>query len=162
MIVAALVILVMVLNLIQIGIQAIQSDAGNYLTGRLSQGEFLEQNLGWYARAMQAVNDLPEGSQALMLWEPRSLYCQPKCVPDEIIDRWKHDLSVYHEPDAILERWRSMGYSHLLYYRLGADFVRRDDHRYSAGDWKALDQLLANLSPPQDYGGAYLLYRLEP
>jgi hypothetical protein len=162
MIVAALIILVMVLTLIQVCVQVIQADAGNYLTGRSNRDEFLEQNLGWYARAMQTVGDLPEGSQALMLWEPRSLYCLPKCVPDEIIDRWKHDLEVYREPDAILERWRSLGYSHLLYYRLGADLVRGSDQRYAAGEWAALDGLLAKLPPPQDFGGAYLLYRLEP
>jgi hypothetical protein len=97
-----------------------------------------------------------------MLWEPRSLYCLPKCIPDEIIDRWKHDLLIYQEPDAVLESWRSLGYSHLLYYQLGSDFVRRDDQRYSAGDWEALDRLRAYLPPPQDFGGAYLLYRLEP
>ena len=161
-VVGALIILVMTLTLIQVGVQTVQSGAGNYLTGKYDQEEFLEQNLGWYARSVEAINALPDNASVLMLWEPRSLYCLPRCVPDEVIDRWKHDRAMGNEVEIILERWRSMGYSHLLYYRLGAEYVRNEDKRYSPEDWETLDALLSTLHPPVDFGGAYYLYRLNP
>src|SRR4030067_705588 len=99
----------------------------------------------WYATAMQAIQKLPEDALVLMLWEPRSLYCLPKCVPDEVIDRWKHDLFTWKEPGAILKNWQASGYTHLLYYRFGADFVRMEDIRYSTSDWETLDTLLVGL-----------------
>jgi hypothetical protein len=161
-VVGALIILVMTLTLIQLGIQTVQSGAGNYLAGKLDEEGFLDQNLGWYARSMKAINDLPDDASVLMLWEPRSLYCLPKCVPDEVIDRWMHDRAMGNETDIIREGWRSEGYSHLLYYRLGADYVRNEDKRYSPEDWAALNALLSSLPPPVDFGGAYSLYRLNP
>lgn len=161
-VIASLIVLILLLTLAQIGVQTIQSGALNYLTGGFNQQDYLERNLGWFAKAMQAVNDLPQGSKTLMLWETRSLYCLPNCVPDEVIDRWKHDLSLYRQPGAVLENWRSKGYSHVLYYRFGAEYVRGSDQRYAPDDWKALDGLLSSLPPPVDLGGAYLLYRLEP
>jgi hypothetical protein len=132
------------------------------MAGKLNQDEFLEQNLGWYARSMKAINDLPDNALVLMLWEPRSLYCLPKCVADEVIDRWKHDRTMGKEANIILEQWRSRGYSHLLYYRLGAEYIRNEDKRYSPDDWETLDSLLSTLPPPVDFGGAYSLYRLNP
>ena len=161
-VVGALIILVMILTLIQVSVQTIQSGAGNYLTGKFNQEEYLEQNLGWYARSMEAINDLPKSASVLMLWEPRSLYCLPKCVADEVIDQWKHDRTMGGKADIILEQWRSKGYSHLLYFRLGAEYVRNEDKRYSPEDWKTLDALLSTLPPPVDFGGAYYLYRLNP
>jgi hypothetical protein len=161
-VVGALIILVMTLTLIQISVQTVQSGVGDYLTGKFNQTEFLEQNLGWYARAMGGIDDLPDSASVLMLWEPRSLYCLPKCVADEVIDRWKHDRTKGNEADRILEGWRSKGYSHLLYYKLGAEFVRYEDKRYLPDDWETLDVLLSSLPPPVDFGGAYYLYRLNP
>jgi len=158
----ALVFVVWLFSVLEVGRYTLGQGAPQEVLGILSPEDYLDKNLGWFARTMQAVNDLPEGSKALMLWEPRSLYCLPKCVPDEVIDRWKHDLSVYQDPSAILENWRSTGYSHLIDYQAGADFVIGEDQRYSPGDWEALDALLSNLPPPVDLGGAYLLYSLQP
>lgn len=97
-----------------------------------------------------------------MLWEPRSYYCLPRCVPDEILDQWRHARQTIGEPQEILNSWRAKGYTHLLYNRFGADFVRADDKRYRDTDWLALDELLSQLQEPVDFGGAYELYSLEP
>jgi len=50
----------------------------------------------------------------------------------------------------------------LLYYRFGTAFVRSDDPSYQNADWVALDDLLAQLGTPVDFGGAYELYSLKP
>jgi hypothetical protein len=95
-----------------------------------------------------------------MLWEARSYYCAPACHPDEMLDHWLHDRNRAMNSRAILYDWRRQGYTHLLVYKLGMDFIRQDDQRYEAGDWQALDGLLGELPEPVDFGGAYQLYAL--
>ncbi len=46
----------------------------------------------------------------------------------------------------MLEAWRDAGYTHLLFYKTGADFVRQEDSRYTPQEWQALDELLAELT----------------
>jgi hypothetical protein len=116
---------------------------------------------------MQALNKLPAGSRVLMLWEARSLYCLPVCEPDEIIDRWVRQL---HEsgvsnpatPEEIIQSWKEAGYTHLLFYRLGADFIRTQSLNSQADDWLALEATLHRLTPVQDFGNTYQLYRITP
>ena len=102
-----------------------------------------------------------------MLWEARSLYCLPVCEPDEIIDRWKRDRyegSGAHPASAeeIIQSWKEAGYTHLLFYRLGADFIRSQSPDSTADDWAALEVLLRQLYLMQNFGDTYLLYRIAP
>jgi hypothetical protein len=98
----------------------------------------------------------------LMLWEPRSLYCAPRCQPDEVLDRWRSDFNEYHQSEAILSVWRQEGFTHLLVHQAGEEFIRHDDDRYSPAEWQTLDELLDMLTPAANYGEAYTLYRLNP
>lgn len=159
---AALLMLVLWLNALQVGINTFRLAAPQWLLGLRSNQEYLVQNLGSYALAMQAVQDLPEESSALMLWEARGYYCLPNCEPDEIIDRWVYQLALDGDPASALQSWRQAGYTHLLYYRLGADFVAGTD-RYTPFDRRALDDMLAELPVVEDFGdpaGPYTLYSL--
>ena len=75
------------------------------------------------------MNDLKTRSlqgPILMLWEPRSFHCSPYCVPDEILDRWIHDLTTSGSPDAVLDAWREMGVTQLLVNHQGAALVAPD------------------------------------
>ncbi len=167
---AFLIALVLALNVFELGVETVQRGALQAVFGLRAADEYLGDNWGWYAPAMKAVSELPPGSRALMLWETRSLYCLPKCEPDEVLDRWLRERydggSVAGEarsPQAILEGWRAQGYTHLLVHRLGADFLRAENQPvYQVSDWQALDDLLALLPPGEDFGGAYVLYRLKP
>jgi hypothetical protein len=160
--VAALVLVVWGFSVFEVVRFALELGSPQEVLGITPAEDYIEDNLGWYARSTQVIKDLPDDASVLMLWEPRSLYCLPKCVPDEVIDRWKHDRAMWDKPDVILDQWRLEGYSHLLFNRLGAEFVREQDKRYSPDDWEALDKLLSNLPPPVDIGGAYYLYGLSP
>lgn len=51
------------------------------LTGMQSRHTYLTDRLGWYAPAMQAVNELPPGSRVVFLWEVRAYYCRADCLP---------------------------------------------------------------------------------
>jgi len=155
------VLLALYLNVFQIGNAVLRQNAPQTVFSISTEEEYLLNNLGWYAWVLESIDELPEGSQALMLWEPRSYYCTPKCTPDEVLDRWYRDVRSHQDSDEILKAWRDDGYTHLLFYREGADFIRDEDSRYQDSDWQFLEQLLASLPAPLGFGDVYALYPLD-
>jgi 4-amino-4-deoxy-L-arabinose transferase-like glycosyltransferase len=125
-----------------------------------SAEDYRTRNLGLYEPAMQFVNGLSPGSRVLMLWETRSYACLPICDPDEIIDRWHHDILAYQTPEMVIQAWRAAGYTHVLYNRTGADFIQNTSPDYQSQDWEKLDILLHELTPKQEFGNAYVLYAI--
>ncbi len=160
--VGSLVVLILGLNTINLGLDVLSKGAAQTVVGIKSSQQYLDDNLGWYSPAVRSIQELPGEGDVLMLWEPRSLYCAPRCQPDEVLDRWRGDLHKHGQPESILNEWREMGYTHLLVHHAGADFVRQEDTRYSPAEWQALDALLERLPPMADFGEAYSLYRLGP
>ncbi len=161
-VVAVLVSVVLGFNILQVATELVNGGALAVLFNVETPEDYLNDNLGWYYPAAKAIRDLPDGSRVLLLWEPRSFYCQPKCVPDEVLDKWRHARQMVGEPGEVLESWRDDGYTHLLYNRFGANFIRSDDARYNNADWVAFDDLLARLNAPVEFGSAYELYSLLP
>ena len=84
--------IVLWLNVIQVASRTLQMGAPRYHFGLVSSRQYLEDNLGWYARAMEAVRALPEGNRVVTLWEARGYYCNPVCESDEVLDRWVHQM----------------------------------------------------------------------
>jgi hypothetical protein len=161
-ILSALVLLVLGLNMIDVGLFTLRARAPQVVLGIESSQAYLEHNLGWHYPAMQALVDLPEGDQAMLLLEPRSLYCQPRCEPDETMDRWKRDWLSAAPPAEILQSWRSEGFTHVLFYQAGANFMRETgDSHHSVEEWLALDQFLTGLKQTANFGDAYLLYDIQ-
>lgn len=168
----ALILLVFGFNVLEVGVFSLHQGSLELLLGNRSKEAYLSGNLGGFAPAMQAVRELPPESRVLMLWEPRSLYCHPRCFPDEILDRWLNDRytgspsnlkhAAGRTAGAILHSWQEAGYTHLLFYRLGADFVRQEDGRYRPSDWQALEDLFTRLPAPETFGPAYSLFKLIP
>jgi hypothetical protein len=162
-----LILLVLGFNTFETGMQTINQGSVKAIVGLSTPDQYLADNLGWFEPAMQALKKLPSGSRVLMLWEARSLYCLPVCEPDEVIDRWVRDRyerngSTPATPEEILHSWKEAGYTHLLFNRLGADFIRSQSPGNSPDDWLALEALLRQLSLVQDFGNTYLLYRIAP
>ena len=158
----SLVVLALGLNAIQLGLETLSRQTIETLTGQRLPGDYLAANLGWIVAADQAIGELPEDARVILLWEPRSLYCLPRCDPDEVLDRWLVDWDANQSAAGVLAFWQAAGYSHLLFNQQGADFVREQDSRYTTEHWQALEDLLANLPPPREIGGGYQLYSLEP
>ncbi len=157
----ALILLALIFNVFQVGRVSLERGAWDVLIGLRSSEDYQVDNLGWYAVAMQSLTELPAGSRVVLLWEARSLGCLPVCDPDETLDRWMDDLRSLGDPAAVARTWREQGFTHVLYYRLGADFVRASDQRYQPGEWDVLDALLASLPVVENFGEAYTLYALE-
>lgn len=137
--------------------------------GRLSRDDFLRANLGAYSAAMRAVAELPAGSQVRLMWEPRSYYCLRAgaaqgidCIPDILFDHWALPLVQGAAPQAVLERWRSAGDTHLLVFDLGLDFVLDNGGTFQAYDATFRDALAAVAVPVWTDGQAYTLYAWAP
>ncbi len=110
---------------------------------------------------METVQGLPANSHVLMLWETRGYYCQPRCDSDEVIDRWPHNSSIYTDSLSMLQTWHDQGYTDLLIYNAGEDFVRENDPEGETTNWPLLDLIVANLTVEKEIAnGAYTLYKL--
>lgn len=165
---AVLILLALVLTTLELGVETIRADSVAAGLGLIGSDEFLSGVWGWYSPAMQAVRDLPPGSRTLMLWEGRWLYCLPGCEPDEIQDRWLRER--YPSPGAtarpaeeILAGWRDQGYTELMVFLLGGEFIRQEGRMpYQPEDWQTLEALLDSLPVVRDFGQTYRLYRLTP
>lgn len=158
---AALVILVIGFNTLEVNLASVRQGAQHAALGLTSEQQYLSDNLGWYEPAMQAVTSLPEGSLTQLIYEPRNLYCQPACLPDENLDRWISDVATYGDSASILAHWKEQGITHILVYRSGVEFLMdNNDPHHPLATLQALNDFLNKLPTPRDFGGVYELYAL--
>ncbi len=157
---AAMVLLSLSLASFQAVKDLARHKTGAVFLGVESQDSYLVNRLGAYALAARAAEEIEGEGTVVNLWEPRGFYCRPACLPDVWIARWFVLRRTLGENDAILDKWRDQGVTHLLLYQAGRDFTIRTDPRFTTEDWRALDDLLGNLEPVEAIGDAYTLYRL--
>jgi 4-amino-4-deoxy-L-arabinose transferase-like glycosyltransferase len=129
--------------------------------GLESRQAYLENNLGWYARAVQGLSNLPPGSQPLMLWEARGLYAPLNVQADPWIDRYRGDLLEVSSASALLERWKSQGITHLLVYDLGLELIRPAAGAPPGLRWTTWQELQHLLPAPTTIGDTYFLYTIQ-
>jgi len=155
-------LMVFTFNLIEIGGEVSQKAPFAVLNGTLSPAAYRARNLGSYAEALSALEELPPDARVLMLWETRSLDCLPNCDPDETIDRWYETSLTHASAEEILHFWQVDGYTHLLLNKIGLEFILENDGRISSANWKKLETLLSMLAPPNNIAPGYELYELTP
>lgn len=157
--------LVLVLTVLQTGMDTLQHKDVPVLTGAISEGDYLYHRLGWHYAAMKAVEDLPEDAKVLFLFEPRSYYCPPeRCLPDGILDVWYHARRLGGTSADLAQTWQKEGVSHVLHYALGADTLRQKGvDPFTEQDWAELERLQTqHMTLIENFGDAYLLYELTP
>ena len=157
---AAVVFLVVGLLTFQQVRQTVNVRPAPVLLGDESEASYLGRRLGSTYYTQQALAGLPMGSRVLMLWEPRALYCAPRCVADPWIDRWLLERRLLGAPELIRQAWGQEGVTHVLLFETGRAFVERQDPRYTRADWLALDELLHSLRRIEAAGEGYALYEL--
>ncbi len=121
----AALLITLALNSIAWTAQTIAFNPFPVLVGLESEEAYLERNLGSHAIAMRELAHLPAGSRVLFLWEPRTYYSPVPAYPDAILDNWPHAVSQLENAAQIADRWRSQGFTHILLYRSGLDFIVR-------------------------------------
>lgn len=102
--------------------------AAPYLLGIISRDTFLLDNLGTYYNLMQHLETLPEGSEVMMLWEPKSYHCPATltCTPDILFDHWGRALKNSPDTAEVLHSWRDQGVDYVLVHDQGYQFVIED------------------------------------
>jgi hypothetical protein len=160
---AALVALVVGLSTLEVSLASLRNGAPQAALGLKDQETYLADALGWFQPAMKTVRELPAGQRVQLIYEPRSLYCAPTCLPDEILDRWKRMwIEEGDDPAAIRAAWRKEGITRLLVNRQGMRFLlEAADPHHPPADLQALDRFLNTLPAPVDFGGVYELYSVE-
>ncbi len=156
-----LIIMVLAFNTFQLLTEVVDRDVPPNVFGYQSNQEYLEKNLGWYARAIDEINLLNEGERVLFLYEPRGFGCIPKCDPDEILDQWKVTYHEFKSTEEIITTWKNDGFTHILVYTKGMEFLREEqDPHHPPVELDALEKLTTSLSLVANYGDWYKLYFL--
>lgn len=131
-----------------------------YFMGTQTQTAYLENSLGFYTRAMDALKALPAGERTLMLWEPRGYYAPLTAQADLWIDRWRTDRRELQTAAAVLARWKAQGFSDVLVYQQGVELIRPQPGQTPSADWQEYQKLVSLLPAPTSIGGQYSLYKL--
>jgi hypothetical protein len=159
----AVVVGVLTLTLVGTLFFTAQEQPLRVLFGFESEEGFLTRRLGWYAVAVQQINqELPEGSVVLFLWEPRSYRCEVDCLPDALLDRWLHTVYLHgYDSDSIATAWRGEGITHVLLHRTGLNSILEAQFDPVTPEaLEALDRLQdKHLILMEGFGSAYELYR---
>jgi len=151
------------LNLINQTLDVLRFDPFGYLTGHESREAYLERVLGDHYRAMEQLEEsVPEDGRVLFLWEPRSYYSPRSVQPDAILDNWSHLVYLYGDADRVAAHLRAEGFTHVLLYRWGLDFViEHGESPLPPGDVERLEDFTAKHLELVETVGYYELYRLR-
>ena len=128
---AAILLMVFTFNLFELAGDVSQKSPFAVMSGSMSPASYRTRNLGSYTQAMTALGELPPDARVLMLWETRNLAA-----------------------------WRTQGYTHLLIYVTGMNFVEETDSRITPASWDKLNLLLDSLPDPKIIAPGYELYEL--
>lgn len=162
-IVNAALLLVLGLSAFELGVDFLRRNPLPYLLGEQTAAHYRAAQLGWYTLAIERVNTLPPGSRVVFLWEARSLDCAApdRCAPDVIIDRWWHLRRTVGEANAIIMKWKTEGFTHVLLYDAGVKFVQADPgNAFTDADWVELEVLRSQLRLVENLGAVYSLYQI--
>ncbi|HWR65450.1 MAG TPA: glycosyltransferase family 39 protein [Bellilinea sp.] len=123
--------------------------------------EYRLTNLGYYELAMRKLNELPTTSRVMMLWEPKAFYAPLSTRPDAWIQQFHDDWREFQSPIAILNHWKSQGFTHILVNQSGMEFVKRTDNSYEPEVWHDLEKTLAQLMIVETLDDVYVLYQFN-
>jgi len=79
-----------------------------------------------YAALMQIMDELPTEASMYSLFEPRSYGLPRQTQPDAINYNFSQDLHLYKTPSAIIQHWKTQGYTHIIVYERGLNFMVDD------------------------------------
>ncbi|MBU0703269.1 MAG: glycosyltransferase family 39 protein [Chloroflexi bacterium] len=151
------------LNLVNQALDVLRFNPFGYLVGYESREAYLERTLGDHYRAVGRLAEIvPEDGRVLFLWEPRSYYSPRPAQPDAILDNWSHLVYLYDEEALVAAQLRAEGFTHVLLYRWGLDFViEHDESPLPPEDVERLDAFVEHHLMLVETVGRYQLYSLR-
>ncbi|MBN1666256.1 MAG: hypothetical protein JW862_04185, partial [Anaerolineales bacterium] len=156
------VLAVVSLTLIDAGIGVIRRNPLAYATGLETRAAYLGRVQPAHAEGMALLDQTPPDAKIYFLYEPRTYYAARLSQPDPILDNFLHDLYLYQDAAGVLQAWRAQGYTHLLLYQNGLDFmIENRPDLYPLEDQEVIAQVLRALDwQASSSSQAYQLYRL--
>ena len=119
----ALIAAVIALTIFDNGIFVLQRNPLAVAFGAQSRAQYIARINPSYGALIHSMAELPEDAQVYSLFEPRS-YGLPRSIqPDAIVSNFAHDLYLYGTPSVIIEHWKQEGYTHILVYERGLNFM---------------------------------------
>jgi len=115
-----------------------------------------------YATLIQIMDELPADAQIYSLFEPRSYGLPRPTQPDAINYNFAHDLYLYRTPSEVIQHWKAEGYTHVVVYERGLDFmIESPSSKLNAATQAALGETLARLELiSQTPDKVYTIYRI--
>ena len=119
----ALIAIVLTLTIFDHGIFVLQRNPLAVAFGAQSREGYIARVNPAYAALMQVMDELPADAYVYSLFEPRS-YDLPRSIqPDAIVYNFAHDQYLYHTSAEIIRHWKAEGYTHILVYERGLNFM---------------------------------------
>lgn len=148
------------LNLVNQTLDVLRFNPFGYLVGYESREAYLERILGDHYLAMEQLAErVPEDGRVLFLWEPRGYYSPRIAQPDAILDNWSHLVYLYENENQVAAHLRAEGFTHVLLYRWGLDFViEHGESPLPPEDVERLDAFIEHHLVLVETVGRYQLY----
>jgi hypothetical protein len=94
--------------------------------GIQTREQYIAKTSPSYAALIQLVEKLPPNARIYNLFEPRT-YALPRFVQSDVINsNFSHDLYLYKTPSDVINHWKTLGYTHILIYNTGVNFLATD------------------------------------
>ena len=125
-IIIILAIAALVIGLIQSAFMLAWHNPLPVVLGLESHDSYLTSKLGDFYTINQQIQDISkkdEKTLVLMLWEPKTFYCQPNCIGDDNLNTWQKAYDQSGSTATILADWHVAGYTHVVIHHKGAEFL---------------------------------------
>jgi hypothetical protein len=142
----ALVAMVLVLTVFDNGIFVLQRNPLAVALGAQSRQRYIERINPSYAALMTLMDQLPADAHVYSLFEPRTYGLPRQTQPDPIIYNFAYDVYRYTTPEAIVQHWKSTGYTHVVVYERGLAFMTEaGSSKFTAAIQTTLEATLQSL-----------------
>lgn len=133
--------------------------------GTESESNYLSRTIPEYSKMLELLDKTSPNSSIYGLFEPRSYRATRLLQPDPFLDQLARDINLYGDAQGVVNAWRAQGYTHVLLYRWGVDFLNNSQPSVLTPQRKAELDLLTQkylklISKTPD--GYYELYAIPP
>jgi len=133
--------------------------------GTESEKKYLSRVIPGYSNMLDLLDITPPDSHIYGLFEPRSYRATRSLQPDPFLDQLARDINLYGDAPGVVNAWRAQGYSHVLLYRWGVEFLNNNQPSVLTPQRKGELDLLTQkylkfISKTPD--GFYELYAIPP
>ncbi len=157
-----LIALVIALTVFDNAVFVLQRNPLAVALGAQSRASYVARVNPSYAALILLMDTLPVNAQVYSLFEPRSYDLPRPTQPDAILFNFADDVYRYHSSSGIIQHWKSEGYTYIILYERGLDFlINAPASRFTSADQAALQETLAHLDlVAQTPDGIYSVYRI--